>query len=187
MSYPVYGRFQTAEPLSALADIHQHDGTTTLKVADHETPLGVLDQSDLIEQGIHTSRFIPGCRKDAEALGSCTANTFIEAAAKILPLAEFVAFCKRIINHPASEGPKHYGDTAGAERAGISFYHVCSDQTGIPSEEWPPTDCGSSGPYIYSEALRLGVISGQKIASAGESLASLMQSNLVLMGARSEE
>jgi hypothetical protein len=182
MSYPVYGRFQTAEPLSSLADLHQHDGVTKLTTADHETPLGVLDQSDLITQRIHTSRFIPGCKKDAEALGSCTANTAIEALAKKTGEAAFLALCKRLINHPASDPPKNYEDVIGAERAGIAFYHDCTDQTGTPSEEWPPTDCGSSGPYIVSELKRLGVISGQKIASAGESLLSLMQTDLVMMG-----
>jgi hypothetical protein len=176
-----YGRYQVAETPAALLDLHLHTGTP-LKTVDHETPLGVLDQSDLLTQGIHCSRFIPGCKQDPEALGSCTANTAIETLAKILPEAEFLAACKRLINSTYAEHPASYSDVVGAQRAAIAFYHLCSDQTGDPSQEWPPTDCGSSGPYIVELLKRLGLVSGQKIATAGESLISLMQSDLVMMG-----
>ena len=50
MSYPVYGRYAVAESPSMLACLHQYDGTTPLKVVDHEPKVGVLDQSDLIAQ-----------------------------------------------------------------------------------------------------------------------------------------
>ncbi len=182
MSYPVYGRYQVAEAPSALLSFHFHDGSTPLREVDNETPLGVLDQSDLLAQGIHTSRFIPGCKVDAPALGSCTANTAMEALAKLLPEAEFLALCKRLIDHAASNAPTSYADVVGAERAAIAFYSRCTDQTGDPSTEWPPTDCGSSGPYIVELARALGVVAGEKIATAGESLLSLMQTGIVMMG-----
>lgn len=181
MSFPVYGRVQVAEPASALASLHLHDGTP-LKEVDHETPLGVLDQSDLIAQGIHTSRFIPGCKQDAEALGSCTANTAIEAVAGLLSEQDFVAFCRSLIADKAAETCSDYGDVKGAERAVIGFYHACTDQTGETNAEWPPTDCGSSGPYMYELLKRLGVISGQKITHAGEGLVSLLQTGIVCVG-----
>lgn len=181
MSHPVYGRYQVAETPSALLDLHLHDGSQ-LKTVDHETPLGVLDQSDLIAQGIHTTKFIPGCKVDAQALGSCTANTAVEALAQLLPMTEFLAVCKSLIHNTYAAAPAGYEDVVGAERAAIAFYHVCTDQTGDPSTEWPPTDCGSSGPFIVKEAQRLGLVSGAKIATAGESLASLLQSGPVMMG-----
>lgn len=181
MSYPVYGRVQVPEPLSALPSLHVHDGSALAEV-DHETPLAVLDQSDLVAQGIHTSRFIPGCKQDAVALGSCTANTFIEAMAQGLSLQAWVALGEKLINSNYAEHPTAYDEPVKAERAAIAFYHICTDQTGNPAEEWPPTDCGSSGPYMFSEGQRQGVVTGQKIATAGESLASLLQTGPVCTG-----
>jgi hypothetical protein len=181
MSHPCYGRVQVSDPPSELVNLHLHDGSA-LKEVDHETALGVLDQSDLIAQGIHTTHFIPGCKEDAEALGSCTANATMAELAAVLPEAAFLALCKRLINHPASNPPTSYTDVVGAERAAIGFYHVCTDQTGNPAEEWPPEDCGSSGPYIVSELKRLGEIKGQKIAHGAENIVSLMQSGGILMG-----
>jgi hypothetical protein len=182
MSYPVYGRYQVEEAPSALLGLHVHDTSTPLKEVDNETPITVLDQSDLVEQGIHTSRFIPGCRTDATALGSCTFNTAIEATAKLLPEAEFLAFCKRLISSDYAEHPTSYDQAPQLERAAIAGYHLCTDQTGQPAEEWPPTDCGSTGAYVVQLLQKLGVVQGAVIASAGESLLSLMQKGLVMMG-----
>ncbi len=172
MSHPCYGRFQTAEPFSALASLHQHDGTITLKEVDDEPKVGVLDQSDLIAQGISTSAFIQGCKVDADALGSCTSNAFDSEASCILPEAHFLK----------SSAASSYADVVQAERWAIEFYHWCTDQTGTPSEEWPPTDCGSSGPYVYSEAKRRALCASQKIASGADNIVSLMQSGGLLMG-----
>jgi hypothetical protein len=176
-----YGRFQTPEAPSALRQLHLHDGTTPLKAVDHETPVAVLDQSDLLAQGIHTSRFIPGAR-DEDSLGSCTAQAALEALARKLPLVGFLAVCTQLINHAASQAPTSYTTTAGIERAAVAFYYRCTHQTGDPQEEWPPTDCGSSGPYIVQLLQRMGVIKGQKIAHAGTDLVSLLQADGVLMG-----
>lgn len=181
MSSPAYGRVQVPEPPSALTALHLHDGSA-LKEADHETPLGVLDQSDLVAQGIHTSRFIPGCKQDAQALGSCTANTAIEAMACLLSEQQFVKFCRSLVADPNAETATSFHDVKGAERAAIGFYHTCTDQTGDTASEWPPTDCGSSGPYMFELLKRLGVISGQKITHPGEGLISLMQHGAVCTG-----
>jgi hypothetical protein len=182
MAKPMYGRLHSPEPPSALLSLHLHDGVSPLKEVDHETPLGVLDQSDLIAQDIHTSKFVPGCKQDAEALGSCTANTLMEAAAQGLGESEFVGFCRSLIADAAVETCSGYQDVKGAERSGISFYSICTHQTGNPATEWPPTDCGSSGPAVYSEGRRLGVVLAEKIAAAGESLISLMQTGPVMVG-----
>jgi hypothetical protein len=182
VSGPAYGRYQVAEPPSALAQLHVHDGASTLKEVDHETPIAVLDQSDLIAQGIHCSRFIPGCKTDPEALGSCTANADMAHAAAILPEDHFLALCKEMINSSYAEHPDSYGEPVKIERGAIGFYFNCTHQTGDPSQEWPPTDCGSSGPYVYSEMQRLGFVKGQLVTSAGEALVSLLQKGGVLVG-----
>src|SRR5215469_16330299 len=52
--------------------MHLHDGTA-LRTVDHEPPLPVFDQEDLIAQGIDTSKIVPGARR-VDALGSCTCN-----------------------------------------------------------------------------------------------------------------
>jgi hypothetical protein len=182
MSYPVYGRYQVAEPPANLAALHFRDASVTLKTVDHETPIGVLDQSDLIAQGIHASRFIPGCKHDPEALGSCTAETWLEAIARKLPQALLLEMCKGLINHAASASPTGYEDVHGLQRAAIAFYYKCTHQTGEAGQEWPPTDCGSSGPYIVDESISLGVSKGQKIAHGADNIVSLLQTDGLLMG-----
>lgn len=165
-----YGRFQVAEPHANLLFLHQHKGEPLHEV-DHEPKIAVLDQQDLIAQGIDTSQMILGARR-VDALGSCTANATMAALSNVLPGERFLPFT----------GASGYGDTKRVEEAAIVFYHGCTDQTGSPATEWPPTDCGSSGPYIvqYAEALKL--VSAQRIAHGAQNLVSLLQHDGVLMG-----
>src|ERR1017187_4214531 len=122
MSSPTYGRFHLAEAPSVLRTLHVHDGVSPLKEVDHEPKVAVLDQSDLLAQGIRCSTFIPGAQ-DADALGSCTANATVSALSNLLSPADFSAFIKA----------NSYVDVVSAEKAAISFYHACTDQTGISS------------------------------------------------------
>lgn len=181
MSYPVYGRFQAPEPQNALAELHVHNGQE-LKTASHVSPLAILDQSDLLAQGIHCSKFIPGCHTDPDALGSCTANATTGFMAWLLDELEFLTFGHRLVNGDPEHAPTSLDDAAGGERTAISFYHACSSQTGDPSTEWPPTDCGSSGPYIVKELESMDEIAGAKIAHDPTSLCSLLQDGPVLIG-----
>lgn len=174
------GRYQVPEPLSALIDLHHHDATVALKTADHEPKVGVLDQEDLVTQGILTSTFIPGCTTNAAALGSCTCNTDTEALSNVLPEEEFAKF---VADLGAQEIPSDpYGDVVAAERAAIGTYHAVTDQTGDSSSEWPPTDCGSSGPYLYEWTLKQGLIKSQAIAHGATNIVSLMQTDGLLVG-----
>lgn len=180
MSNPVYGRVQVAEPPSNLACLHIHDGVSPLGTASHPPQIGVLDQSDLVEQGIHTDQLIPGARR-VDALGSCVYNTFIEAASRILSPADFAAFVNRLIlghGHVAQS----LVDVVSGEKAAIVLYHVGTDQTGDPASEWPPTDCGSSGLYAVQEAIKQGVCTGQRIAHSITDVLSLLQADGVMMG-----
>ena len=171
MSAPCYGRYQVAEPYAALASIHRHDGTL-LKIAHHEPKVGVLDQSDLIAQGIDVSSFIPGAPGNVDALGSCTANATTAAISNILTEDVFLS----------TTGATSYTDVKGSEEFAIKFYHACTDQTGDTSTEWPPTDCGSSGPFIVDELKKMKLAAGNKIANTATDIVSLLQSDGVLLG-----
>lgn len=165
-----FGQYHVAEPIHNLASLHLHKGEA-LHAVDHEPKMAVLDQEDLFAQGIDTSKLVPGAKR-VDALGSCTANATVVAVSNVLDRVRFRKFA-----HCES-----YQDTVGAERGAILFYHRCTDQTGSRAQEWPPTDCGSSGPYIVSELERLGLISGQRIAHGAQNLVSLLQSSGVLEG-----
>lgn len=173
-----YGRYQVPEPPSALLSLHAHAGGG-LKPVDHEPKMGVLDQQNLLAQGIRVSEFIPGAQ-DVDALGSCTANATTVALSNVLDRDVFALFIRDLGRVDGDLAV--YVATAAAERAAIGFYHRCTDQTGNPGQEWPPTDCGSSGPYIVSELEALKLITGQRIAHGADNLVSLMQRDGVLMG-----
>jgi hypothetical protein len=165
-----YGQFHVPEPLEHLAFLHLHNGTE-LQEVDHEPPLAVLEQENFGAQGIDTSQLVPGAPQ-VDALGNCTANAATVALSNVLD-AELFFRAAEITS---------YSDTVGGEEFAIRFYHGESDLTGDSSEEWPPTDCGSSGPYIVQYAESLGLISGQKIAHGAENLVSLLQGGGVLQG-----
>lgn len=169
MSYPVYGRFQTAEPPSALIHLHQGE---PLREVSHPPRCPVLDQSDLLEQGIRCSTFILGAQ-DVDALGSCTANATTAKLSSFLSESEFCSYV-------GTDGA--LTDGSACEVAAIRFYHECTDQTGDPGQEWPPTDCGSSGPYIVSELRQLKLASGAVIAHGAQNIVSLMQRGSILQG-----
>lgn len=166
-----YGRYQAPEAPSALLSLHVHDGVTTLKTVDHEPKVSVVDQQGLLRQRIRCSSFIPGAQ-DVDALGSCTANATTSALSNVLQPPDFLGIT----------GAQNYEDVIGAEKFAIRFYYECTHQTGDPAQEWPPTDCGSSGPYIASELQRQGICTGQRIAHGPDNLISLMQTDGVLQG-----
>lgn len=170
MSYPVYGRYQVAEPLSALASLHLHKGQP-LKEVDHEPKNAVLDQSDLHAQGILCSTFIPGAG-NPDALGSCTRNADTSALSNELPEAEYLKVT----------GASSYDDTVGLEKFAITTYHGTTDQTGDPSQEWPPTDCGSTGAYVFQYDHAKGWVRSQAIAHGPQNIVSLLQRNGILQG-----
>jgi hypothetical protein len=150
--------------------VHLHAGADLHEV-DHEPKVGVLDQEDLFAQGIYVSRFIPGA-KDVDALGSCTANATMSAVSNVLPEDEFLSFATA----------SAYDDVVNVEEGAITFYSKCTAQTATPQTEYPPTDCGSSGPYIVQELQRLDLVKTDTIAHGPTNLISLMQADGVLMG-----
>lgn len=178
----LFGRYRVLEPAENLSIIHVRDTSKKLKVSDFEPKVAVLDQEDFAKQGIDVTRFIPGAKK-VDALGSCTANTSEEALSLVLTEAEFEAHVNAMGAQTVSAAVGDlYQNTVGVERAAIGFYHGCTDQTGQKSQEWPPTDCGSSGQYCVEFMLKLGLPIKQAVASGADSVVSLMQTHALMLG-----
>lgn len=175
-----FGRYAVAEPPHNLGLFHHRDpeSTVALKEVDHEPAVEVLDQEDLDKQGIDTSVLIPGAPK-VVALGSCVFNTAVEATSNAVPAAAFNQLPAKLGLETVAE---LCDDTRVAEECAIVMYHQGTDQTGDPSQEWPPTDCGSSGVYMVELLKKLGVIHSQRIAHGPDNVASLLQKDGVCVG-----
>lgn len=173
-----FGRFQVAEPLR-FDLFHQHDGGE-LKTVDHEPPIPVLDQEDLLAQGIDTSTVILGATK-VDALGSCTCNAGTASLAeRLLAGGKSLAGTNGVLYPDVEITPD---DSRANELFAICLYHVVTAQTGDPGQEWPPTDCGSTGLYVCTELQKLGVISSYRVATNLVNALSLLQVGTVIMGA----
>jgi hypothetical protein len=149
---------------------------TTLRVSDWESPVPVLDQEDLIEQGISTNLLIPGAPR-VDALGSCTCNGGAAHLGERLHAAGAAASVAAVAGQQLS-----FTDPVQAERFAICTYHAVTDLTGQPSEEWPPTDCGSNEYYVGQYFQRLNFIQGSQEPTTLASLLSLLQTGSVAVG-----
>ena len=165
-----YGQFHTAEAPSAMRCLHQHTGGT-LKTVDHEPKMSVLEQENFGAQGIDTASLFSGAPK-VDALGNCVFNAGTVALSNVLAEAAYLT----------ATGATGYTDTVGGEKFAIISYHFGTDQTGTPAQEWPPTDCGSSGPYLVEYYKSRDWIGGQQIASGAQNLVSLLQSGGICEG-----
>lgn len=167
---PHYGQFPTAEAPSALLSLHMHDGGPLHEV-DHEPKLDVLEQENFARQGIDVTQLVPGARP-TDALGCCVFNAGTVALSNAVDKTTFLA----------ATGCADYHDTKAGEEFAIVSYHAGTDQTGTPDQEWPPTDCGSSGPYLVQYFQSKGYIKGQQIAHGPQNIVSLLQSNGICQG-----
>ncbi len=173
-----FGRYHVAEPLHHLTLVHRYAGGE-LKVVDHEPALAVLDQEDFAEQSIDTSALVAGAKK-VDALGNCVFNCGTVAVSN-LGAAKYLAYVKAL-GLPVPDPSVGFSDTKTGEEAAIVAYHEGTDQTGDPAQEWPPTDCGSSGVYLVQLLQRLGIVSSQRIAQSAQDIASLLQDDGVCEG-----
>lgn len=174
-----FGRVQSAPPMR-MDRLVVHDGSKLTEIA-HDIPIPVLDQEDLIEQGIDTSELVPGAQK-VDALGSCTCNAGVAhlaerwvAAGKDLPSIALAWKSGLAVGLSAT-------DAVHNESVAIQLYHLVTDQTGDPSSEWPPVDCGSSGYCVCTELERMGVASTYKSASGVTGALALLQMGTVMQG-----
>lgn len=166
-----FGRRAIAEPFRA-ATFHAYAGEP-LKEVDHEPPVPVMDQEDLIEQGIDTATLVPGAR-EVDALGSCTANASTASMSQLYSAVHGVSAL-------ASIGISTTNAVEDEEYA-IVFYHDDTMQTRDTAEEWPPTDGGSTGLACCQEMISRGLAVNYKSASEPLALASLIQGGTVIVG-----
>ncbi|MFE5037156.1 hypothetical protein [Streptomyces sp. NPDC056683] len=146
---------------------HRHDGAQLLPVR-HEIPIPILDQEDLVRQGIDTSALVKGAVK-VDALGSCTANAGTAALAFLLGAGRL------------AEAGLSATDAKVCEEYAIRLYHDETAVDGI-SGTWPPDDEGSSGLGIARALKKRGLIGGYVHATTADDLASLLQNGPVLLG-----
>lgn len=174
LSQTKFGRVQSTPPLQ-LRRLHV-PGPGPLREVEHQVPIPVLDQEDLIRQGVLTDELVPGASR-ADALGSCTCQ------AGTGHLAERWTAAGRSLTDLTLLGiPLSATDAAEDEKAAVLLYHQVTDQTGDPATEWPPADCGSSGYYVCAELERLGFASTYKTASGVLGALSLLQAGTVMQG-----
>jgi hypothetical protein len=156
-----------------------HDGSP-LKEVTHAIPIPVLDQEDLHAQGIDVTKLISGAQ-DADALGSCTCNTGTAHIAE-----RWAATGKDITGLTLSSGAGEVSmspsDARADEEFAIVLYHLVTDQTGDTAQEWPPTDCGSTGLYVCQELITLGFAASYRSAASVTGALTLLQAGTVMMG-----
>jgi hypothetical protein len=174
-----FGRIQSVPPMQ-LHRLHLASAPTALKEVQHTVPIPVLDQEDLFAQGINVASLVRGAQ-NVDALGSCTCN------AGTAHLAErWTAAGKDLADITLEGAPSHLGLSAASaaadEEFAIFLYHLVTDQTGDPAQEWPPTDCGSSGYYVCTELEKQGLARTYKSGSGVLGALSLLQSGTVMQG-----
>jgi hypothetical protein len=164
-----FGRYQVSEPFH-FGRLHMHADDAPLAEISWPIPIPTLDQEDLLSQGVRVSQIVKGA-KDVDALGSCTAN------ASMASLAERVTAAGKPLSAAGLSG----NAVADEERA-IAFYHADTMQTGDPSQEFPPVDCGSTGLYCCRELIREKLIADYQTGTGALSLLSMLQKGSVIQG-----
>ena len=173
-----FGQFAVAEPLRF--DLLAFHDDTPLKEVEHDIPIPVLDQEDLHKQGIDVTKLVLGAA-DTDALGSCTCNTGTAHIAERWAAAGKDLSGLKLTGGTGAITMSATGSTADEEFA-ILLYHLVTDQTGVPSQEWPPTDCGSNGLYVCQELIAQGFAASYKSASNVTADITLLQSGSVMQG-----
>lgn len=173
------GRYQVAPP-PRFDRLHFPMEAAKLREVEHTIPLPVLDQEDLGAQTIEVSKLIKGA-KDVDALGSCTCNSGTAHLAERL-VAAGKDLSTATLQSAAGELTLSGTDSKVDEEFAIVLYHLVTDQTGNPSTEYPPTDCGSSGYYVCQELERLKLAKSSKSASGVMGALSMLQTGTVMQG-----
>jgi len=173
-----FGQVAVAEPLRF--DLVEFHYESALKEVDHEIPIPVLDQEDFAKQGIDVTKLIAGAQS-TDALGSCTCNTGTAHIAERWAAAgkDFTSLQLTAASGAISLSAS---DAVNDEKFAIVLYHLVTDQTGDPAQEWPPTDCGSNGLYVCQEFIHQGYASSYKTASSVTGAITLLQNSTVMQG-----
>jgi hypothetical protein len=173
-----FGQIAVAETLRFdLLEIHDK---SPLKEVTHAIPIPVLDQEDLHAQGIDVTKLVPGAQ-DTDALGSCTCNTgTAHIAERWAAAGKDLSGLK--LTGGAGQVTMSATDAVADEEFAILLYHLVTDQTGQTSQEWPPTDCGSTGLYVCQELISQGFAASYRAAASVTGALSLLQNGTVMMG-----
>lgn len=164
---PHLGRHKVLDRRS-LAYRRRYDGQP-LRVTAWEPRIPVLDQQNLLAQGIRTAAPY-GLDYDVDALGSCTAN----AATALLTILLDKQQC-------AAAG-LDTTETKAAEEWAIGLYAQATLLDQWHDAAWPSQDCGSSGLGIAKALRARGLIDQYGHATTAEELCALLQTGPVLMG-----
>lgn len=173
-----FGQVAVAEPLRF--DLLVFHDNAILKEVEHEIPIPVLDQEDLHKQGVEVTKLVPGAQ-DTDALGSCTCNTGTAHIAE-----RWAAAGKDLAGLKLTGGTGAISisatDSMADEEFAILLYHLVTDQTGNPSQEWPPTDCGSNGLYVCQGLIAQGFATSYNAAPNVTAALTLLQTGTVMQG-----
>lgn len=161
------GRHRVLDPRS-LAYRRPYTGET-IRTVEWAPRVPVLDQQDLVKQGIRTSEMFDGVA-DVDALGSCTAN----AATALLSVL--------LTHDECMKAGLDTTDAAAAERFAIGLYADATKADEWLDYTWPRDDCGSSGLGVAKALRRRGLIDQYGHAKTAEELCALLQTGPVLMG-----
>lgn len=164
--HPLLGRIQVLDDRSLPYTIERRlDTAPKIQPVDHPISIGILDQSDLHAQGIVAGDIVPG-GGDPDALGSCTGNAGTYAASTSPEITRRVAEYSAPLD----------------ERYAIGLYADATRADEILAQEWPPTDCGSSGLGVCKVMRSRGLIDSYEHATTAAGFAALLQDGAVLMG-----
>lgn len=164
---PDLGRHLVLDPRS-LAYRHHYTGGR-LHPTEWAPKIPVLNQQNLLSQGIHTSRRHLGVG-DLDALGSCTGNA-ATAAVSILHGTATLEAADLVTTDPAN-----------AEMWAIDLYADATTRDQWHDQTWPSVDCGSSGLGVAKALKARGLIDHYSHATTAEELCQMLQTGPVLAG-----
>ncbi|MFF7476690.1 hypothetical protein [Streptomyces sp. NPDC008092] len=165
--HPKLGRHLVLDPRT-LAYQRPYAGEP-LKPAEWEPTVPVLDQEDLLAQGIRTSEMFQGV-EDVDALGSCTGNSGTELISALHD-AKTLADAGLDITDPVA-----------AEKWAIGLYSDASHRDQWMDQNWPTTDCGSSGLGVAKALRSRGLIDQYGTATSALELCRDLQHGGLLAG-----
>ena len=164
---PALGRHRVLDPRS-LAYRRRYAGET-IRTVEWAPRVPVLNQQNLLQQGIRTSEMFQGV-DDVDALGSCTAN----AATALLSV---------LLTHDACAAiGLDTTDVVAAEKFAIQLYAEATTADEWLNYTWPSADCGSSGLGVAKALKHRGLIDQYGHATTAEELCALLQTGPLLMG-----
>lgn len=164
---PHLGRQLVLDPRS-LAYRRAYDGQP-LRATEWEPRIPVLDQQNLVAQGIYTSRDY-GLDEDVDALSSCTGN----AGTALLSIL--------LTKEQATAAGLNTDDATAAEHFAIGLYADATENDQWQDAQWPSQNVGSSGLGVAKALRGRGLIDQYGHATTAEELCTLLQTGPVLMG-----